>query len=815
MPLQKIVFKPGVNRENTNYANEGGWFNGDKIRFRSGFPEKIGGWTRATPGQFFDGVCRSLINWFDLSNNNLIGLGTHKKYYIVPNSTTYRNITPIRLTVDPMATNPFATTSGSSVVVVTVVAHNAQAGDYVTFSGVPASTIGGIDGDLFNAEFEILNILTSSTFEIDLGVPATSTATGGGSAAEAQFQLSIGLSVYTIGTGWGAGVWNGANRTVFATLAYTSGTKNVLLNSTSTTINVDSTTGFAASGFIQINSEIISYAGVTATTFTGCVRGATISGSSTPATDHAQPPTTGSAVPPPILVYQVVSILGTTGWGEASDIAFGVGQQLRLWSHDTFGQDLVINPRGSTIYYWANNTATYPPAVTLASLSTAAGFVGSEVPANTNQVLVSDVSRFVVAIGSQPYGSATFDPMTIRWSDQENPFDWDSTDPTNQAGEQRLSAGSFTVCARESRQEILIWTDAALYSMQYLGPPYVWGFTLLMDNISIMSPNAAVIANNITFWMGADKFYIYSGRVDTLACTVRQYIFQDLAFDQRFQIVSGTNEGFSEVWWHYVSKDEVALANQEARSPTIDKYVIYNYLDQVWYYGTLRRTAWLDSGLYSTPFAATGDDTAGTLVFHERGTDNAETDSPKPIAAFIQSSDFDIGDGHNFGFVWRMLPDVNFAGSTLPNPEVEITLFPRTNSGTNYRGLTSVSPQTITATDTVIPVLGTSNFESSGLLLIDAEIIAYSGKTPASFTGCVRAFLNTTAEPHVFNSTVSAYSIQSNVIKSSTYPVEQFTGQIYTRVRGRQMAFRIGSTNLGTAWQLGAPRIDIRPDGKR
>jgi hypothetical protein len=302
MPLQKIVFKPGVNRENTNYANEGGWFNGDKIRFRSGFPEKIGGWTRATPGQFFDGVCRSLINWFDLSNNNLIGLGTHKKYYIVPNSTTYRNITPIRLTVDPMATNPFATTNGSSIVVVTVTAHNSQAGDYVTFLGVPASTIGGIDGDLFNAEFEILNILTSSTFEIDLGVPATSTATGGGSAAEAQFQLSIGLSVYTIGTGWGAGVWNGANRTVFATLAYTSGTKNVLLDATSTTINVDSTTGFAASGFIQINSEIISYSGVTATTFTGCVRGATISGESTPATDHAQPPTAGSAVPPPILV---------------------------------------------------------------------------------------------------------------------------------------------------------------------------------------------------------------------------------------------------------------------------------------------------------------------------------------------------------------------------------------------------------------------------------------------------------------------------------------------------------------------------------
>ena len=814
MPLQKLIFKPGVNRENTNYANEGGWFNGDKIRFRSGYPEKIGGWTRAAPGASFKGVCRSLINWFDLSSNNMVGVGTHKKYYILPNSTTYKDITPLRAIINPMGANPFATTSGSTRVIVTLTAHNAQQGDFVTFSGVPAAQIGGIDGDLFNAEFEILSVLTSNTFEIDLGVAATSSTTGGGAVVIAEFQLSIGLPVYTIGTGWGAGVWNGANKTTTATLVYTSGTKNVLLDAVSTTINVDSTTGFTNTGYIQIDSELISYTGKTATSFTGCTRGATLAGSSTPATNHAVPPTTGSATPPPITVYQVVSLNGTTGWGLASDIAFGVGQQLRLWSHANYGQDLLINPRGDTIYYWANNTSTYPRAVTLSSLATANGYLGAEVPVNTNQVIVSDVSRFVIAIGSQPYGSNTFDPMTIRWSDQENPYQW-VPDAANQSGEQRISSGSYTVCARAIRQEILIWTDSSIYSMQYLGPPYVWGFTLLMDNISIISPNAATISNNVAFWMGADKFYSYSGRVDTLSCTVRQYIFQDLAFDQRFQIVSGTNEGFSEVWWHYVSKAEVTRAAQESRSPTVDKYVIYNYLDNVWYYGTLNRTAWLDSGLSSYPLAATGNDTEGVLVFHERGTDNAETDSPKPIISYIESSDFDIGDGYNFGFVWRMLPDVNFAGSTTTNPRVDITLFPRTNSGTLYQGVTSVSPQTISASDTVIPVLGTDNFPASGLLQVDAEIVSYSAKTPNSFVGCVRGLFNTTPETHIATTTVTSYSPQGEVVRSATYPVEQFTGQIYTRVRGRQMSLKIGSTTLGTAWQLGAPRLDVKPDGRR
>jgi len=814
MPLKKLLFKPGINRENTNYANEGGWFDGDKIRFRSGFPEKIGGWTRAASGQRFKGVCRALINWVDLDSNKLIGLGTHKKYYILPNLTSYRDITPIRLTVDPVAANPFATTQDSSIVIVTIAANNAQKGDYVTFSGVPAATIGGIDGDLFNAEFEIINVISGSTFEIDLGEVATSTTTGGGAAVKAEFQINIGLPVFSTGNGWGAGFWNGTNKTVSADLVYTSGTKNVLLDASSTTINVDSTTGFSNTGFIQINSEIISYTGITATSFTGCTRGATINGNSTPATEHAVPPTTPSATPPPIKVYQVIGTLGTTGWGEGSDVAFGVPQQLRLWTHDTYGEDLLISPRGGEIYYWVNNTAAYPPAVLLSTLATAALYDGTKVPTQTNQIVVSDVSRFVIAIGANPYGTNDFDPMTIRWSDQENPYEW-TIDATTQAGEQRLSAGSFTVCARETRQEILIWTDSALFSMQYLGPPYTWGFTLLMDNISIVSPNAVSMVSNVAFWMGTDKFYSYSGRVDTLPCTVRQYIFQDLAYDQAFQIVSGTNEGFSEVWWYYVSNDEVVRANREGGSPTNDKYVIYNYLDQVWYYGTLNRTAWFDSGVYSTPFAAVGNDESGVLVFHENGYDNAETDSPTPINAFIQSSDFDIDDGHNFGFVRRMLPDVNFAGSVSISPDVYISLLPRVNAGTNYKGITSINPQTIDATATVIPVISTAGFDPSGFVSIDTEVIAYTGITASSFTGCTRGVFNTVAQPHTVNTPVIYYTPDTNVVRTATYPVQQFTGQVFTRVRGRQMSFRISSTSLGTAWQLGAPRIDIRADGAR
>lgn len=738
MPLQKLQFRPGVNREGTNYSNEGGYYDCDKIRFRSGFPEKLGGWTRATPERFYQGVCRAMINWVDLKNNNLIGLGTHLKYYLNRSLGNYYDITPIAHTSTGL-TDPFATIDGSQTITVTDATYSPAVNDFVTFSN--ATGFNGLSASDLNHEFQITRIVNSTTYEITLPAGTTPNATSsGGGTVDAVYQINTGLPAYTTGNGWGAGVWNGVNvATTFNTLLdYTSGTTPwVFLNASSTTINVVDTSDFPASGTILINAELITYSGKTSTSFTGCVRGT----NGTTAAVHAIRPTAGTVSP--IYIYSVVGYFGTTGWGEATEGAgTGVSQQLRLWTNDNYGQDLLIAPRSGPIYYWLNNTSTFAPAVELA---TDAPIVG------TNQVIVSDVSRFIIAMGCNSYTDITntFDPMLVRWSDQGDSYKW-APAVTNQAGEQRLTNGSYIMQAKKNRQEINIWTDSALYSMQYLGAPYVWGFQLLMDNISIMSPNSAIIVNNVAYWMGTDKFYTYSGTVATLPCSLRQYIFEDVNYDQRFQIVSGSNEGFNEVWWFYVSNDEVVAAAQTGRPPTIDKYVIYNHLERIWYYGALSRTFWLDTPLQQYPLAAFGDSSTGTMLFHENGVDDNSTAVTQPIYAYIQSSDFDIGDGHNFGFVWRILPDVNFNGSTVNNPSITMTVRPRQNSGTPYG-------------------------------FADSPVVT------------------------------SANNYQ-NVRK---YNVQEFTGQVYTRLRARQMAFKIESGDVGVAWQLGSPRIDIKDDGRR
>jgi hypothetical protein len=742
--LQKLLFKPGVNREGTDYSNEGGYYAGDKIRFRSGLPEKIGGWIRATPGRFFLGVCRAMINWLNLGNNNLLGLGTHLKYYINRSLGIYYDITPIVRTSAGL-TNPFTTTLGLQTVNFVDAGYSPVVGQFVTFSG--ATGFNGLSADSLNTEFQVTQIINGTTYQITLPAGTTPNASGsGGGTVGASYQLEPGLPANTVGNGFGAGVWNGANvaTTYSATLTYTSGpTPWVLLNSSSTTINVNSTTGFPASGTIIIDSELITYSGVTSTSFTGCVRGF---GDST-AVQHGYRPTAGTPVAP--TVFGVLGLVGTTGWGDATvGAGVGISLQLRLWTHDNWGENLLLAVRGGPIYYWINNVSSFPRAVRLNDTSSPP--YQTDVPlVATNQIIVSDVSRFAICMGCNEFGSSTFDPMVVRWSDQEDLTVWTPT-ATTQAGSQRLTNGSGIVQAKKNRQEINIWTDSAIYSMQYLGPPFVWGFQLLMDNISIMSPNAAIIANNIAYWMGVDKFYVYSGRVETLACSLRQYVFQDVALGQKEQIVSGSNEGFNEVWWHYVSNDEVAAATAASRPPIVDKYVIFNYLDQVWYYGTLSRTYWLDSALQQGPIAAFGDQNSGTILTHEVGVDDNSGATPLPITAFIQSSDFDIGDGHNFGFVWRLLPDINFNGSNQNNPEVTMTLRPRQNSGAAY------------------------GFADN---------------------------------PAVVSN--------DNYALSRQYPIQQFTGQVYTRLRARQMAFRIESNKLGVTWQLGTPRIDIKQDGRR
>ena len=716
MPLQKLQLRPGVNRESTTLANEGGWFDCDKIRFRSGYPQKIGGWAPLSSSTYI-GVARSLWNWVTLKGYNLLGVGTNIKYYI-ESGGTYNDITPIRVTTT-LPNNPFTTQNAQPKVTVNAPGHGANNGDYVTFSG--ATTVAGLN---LNNEY-VITYVDSNTYTITASSNASSATTGGGASVSAAYQINGGNSTVTYQTGWGAGLWGGyAFGTATTTL-------NGTINSSATTVVVTSTTGFGTTGTILIDSELITYSGKTGTDFTGCTRGA----NGTIAASH----TTG------VIVTNASTF---TGWGQS--VSTTTYTQIRLWSEANFGEYLLINPSNGPIYLWipsynASGSLTFSNRAQLLS-SSSSGVYQPDVdcPSVTSLITVSDAARFVIAFGCNGYTTdpnpTQQDPMLIRWSDQESYQTWTPA-ITNQAGSYRLSSGSYIVAAQQTRQEILIWTDGALYSMQYLGPPYVWGFNILSDNISIISPNAVATANNVTYWMGADKFYAYSGRVETLPCSLRQYVFGDINLTQSSQFFAGTNEGYSEVWWYYCS----------ANSTVVDRYVIYNYLDQVWYYGTLTRTAWLDSPLRQFPMAATY---SNNVVFHENGVDDITTSGNiLPISSYIQSSDFDIGDGHNYGFVWRMIPDITFDGSTTPapnTPQVTFTVRPRQNPGAPY---------------------GTA----------DIPVVA----------------------------STQSYANQRN------YTVQEFTQIVYTRLRGRQMAFKISSDSIGTQWQLGTPRIDVRPDGRR
>jgi len=777
MPLQKLQFRPGVNREGTTLSNEGGYFDGDKIRFRSGYPEKIGGWqadsgayfttvptatfsssgtsTAATPtSASFWGIAKGLWNWINLTGYNLLGVGTDLKYYIQNSSGgAYNDVTPMRVTTSAGAVT-FAATSGSTTLVVTNASHGAQVADFVCFTG--AVTLGGvITATVLNREYQVQTVTSNNTYTITSSVAANASDIGnGGGSVIGNYQLTTGYTTFTLGTGWGAGGWGGSVGPS-ATTALTAS-----INSSSTAaIAVTSTTGFAASGLIYIGSEGISYPSTTGTTFASPV----IRGFNTTAAAH----TNGDAV------FQYPST--ATGWG--SPATTGIGIQLRLWSQSNYGEDLIINPRGAAMYYWANNASPniYDRCQIIKASTNVVTKSGtftpdSTCPSVTNFVLVSDASRFTFAFGTNDptgvYATVAQDPMQVRWSDQNTVAVWTPA-ITNQAGGIRLSHGSQIITAIQTRQEILVLTDSAIYSFQYLGAPYVWGSQLLADNISIIGPNAMIVVNNVTYWMGTDKFYMYSGRVETLPCALRQYIYNNINLTEAFQFFAGTNEGYNEIWWFYCSITGTTSAGENGTgtpaSPNrlVDRYVIYNHLERTWYYGTWNgttvrpRTAWLDSPLRAEPIAGIGYNsggvyTNGAVVYHETTVDNNETTTPVAIDAYVQSSDFDIGDGHNFGFVWRLIPDITFDGSSAATPSVNFTVRPRAFPGSNY---------------------GNSN------------------------------------SPDV-DSTQS-------YVSTTTYNVQQFTQQVYVRIRGRQMAFKISSSDLGTQWQLGVPRIDVRPDGRR
>jgi hypothetical protein len=699
MPLQKVLFKPGVNRENTRYTNEGGWYQSDKVRFRQGTPEKIGGWARISISTFA-GVCRSLWNWITLANLNLLGVGTNLKFYI-ENGGVYNNITPIREAA--ILSNPFKTTINSTTVTVTDASHGAVTGDFVTFSN--AATVGGLD---LNNEYQ-LTFVDTNTYTITASAQASSTvAAGGGTTVSAVYQLNVGLPFEVPLTGWGAGAWG------IGEWGYGSTSTSALRLWSQSNFGEDLILGYRGSPIYYWDAAY----GLTPILATITI---------------ATPAVVTSAL---TLTNGMPIIFTNTGYPSAlpTGLVVGTTYYVKNVSGTTF--NLAATPTGVAINTSGSQSGSHyimPNAVPVTSMAGA-----TSVPVIQNFIYVSDVSRFVFAFGTNDIGSTVQDPMLIRWSDQESVVDWYPS-ATNQAGSVRLSHGSEIITAIQTRQEIVVWTDSTIYSLQYLGPPFVWGAQLLGDNISILGQNSIAQASGVVYWMGTDKFYSYDGRVNTLNCDLRKYVYQDINLNQNQQCFASTNEGFNEVWFFYCS----------ANSTAIDRYVVYNYLENTWYYGTMGRSAWLDSGLRDYPIAANPlTDTTGNIVNQEYGNDDNATGTPAAIDAYISSSEFDIGDGHNFGFVWRMLPDLTFSGSdSAPTPQLTMTLYPMVNSGSG----------------TGTPVAASVN----------------------KLTG-------------------ASYTI-----------TEGFTGQVFTRVRGRQMILKVGSNQLGTAWQLGATRIDIRPDGRR
>jgi len=621
MPLQKLKFLPGVNRESTRYTSEGRWWDMSCVRFRSGTPEKLGGWVRLTQ-QLFLGVARLLHNWVTIGSENLLAIGTNLKFYIERGTALY-DITPLRATFTGLV-NPFTTgTAGSSIVTVTIVNHGAITGDFVTFSG--ASTVDGILAATLNAEFQV-TVLTTSTFTIT-ATPCTAGGVTGGGTVAAAFQVNTGTSEAIVGVGYGVGGY------------------------------------------------------------------------------------------------------GLGGYGLAASGSGLVTSGVRQWVADNFGQDLVLAIRDGGLYYWSTTGVAITTALATRAVPISSLVGASDAPTVADNLLVTD-DEHVIVFGTNARGTATEDPLLVRWCAQGNPLVWTPL-VTNTAGDQRLTAGSYIYAVKKMRQENLIWTDSALISMQFVGPPVVFSFTTLATTTSIASVNAVAVANNVAYWMGKDKFFVYNGQVQTLPCDVRKYVFQNLNTSQLAQVYAGANNAYNEVTWFYPS----------AASLVPDRYVTYNYVENLWTFGAMTRTTWLDTPLRPN-IVATGND--GRLYYHEVGCDDNSTAPAQAIVSFLESADFDIGDGETFSFIERIIPDIAFDGSTAATPEVTLTLEARNTPGGNF---------------------------------LQTDAIATR--------------------------------------QTATVPFSIFTEQAWTRIRGRQISFRIDGTQLGLAWQLGTPRISIREDGRR
>jgi hypothetical protein len=621
MPLTKLQFRPGINRETTDYTNEGGWYDCNRIRFREGVPETVGGWVKAS-SQTFLGTCRALIGWRALDGSQFLGLGTNLKYYL-SRGGAYYDITPLRDTTSAGAVT-FAATTGSDVLVVSDTAHGALAGDFVTFSG--AVTLGGdITADVLNREYQIQTVIDADSYTIIAPTPATGSDTGdGGVATVGEYQISIGLDTAIVGTGWGAGPW------------------------------------------------------------------------------------------------------GAGGWGQPADTTV-TGAQLRLWSHTAYGEDLVFNSRGGGIYYWDRTTGLTARGVSLDSLPGA-----NRTPEVANITMLSERDRHLITLGcDDEFNPGVLDPLLIRFSSQESLTDWESR-PTNTAGSLRISSGSEIIAAVQTRQLILVLTDNGVHSVQFLGPPFTFGLSEVASGTTIAGPNAAVAVGDEVFWMGQGEFYRFSGLVQQVPCGVKAYVFDDINTTQYAKVCAGHNSAFGEVWWFYPSAD----------SENNDRYVVYNYLQNVWYYGSLSRTAWLDRGVLQTPTAASAD---GYLYSHEVGVADGDFSPAQALGAYVESSPVDLGEGDRFMFVKRMIPDLTFTRST------------------------NLVPPTATMT------IKMRNFPGAGYVGNNARLIT----------------------------------------QTASVPIEEFTEQVYLRLRGRSAIFRIESACSCTAWRLGSPRIELRTDGAK
>jgi hypothetical protein len=643
MPLSKLSFQAGINRESTSYANEGGWFDCDKIRFRQGYVEKIGGWVKKS-NQSFLGSPRDLHNWVALDGSQYISVGTPIKYYIEEGGA-YNDITPLRLT-SGAGDATFSATNGSSLITVTEADHGVIEGSFVTFSGA-VSLGGNITADVLNQEYRVEERTASNTFTIKareastsigsitvngelspVEVTANSSDTGnGGGSTVAAYQINPGLDTVVAGNGWGAGTW------------------------------------------------------------------------------------------------------GRETWNSGTS-ATATSDVLRLWQQDNFGEDLLLNVVDGQIFFWDKSTSSnlggFGRCVELKDLAGA----DSAVPTVARQVLVSDNDRHVIVFGCDPAEAiGTQDPLLIRFGSQASITSFE-IGPENTAGFLRVGSGSAIVRAIETREQILVFTESSLHSLQFLGAPFFFGLTQISENTTIMGMNSAVAVDDVVYWMGKNDFYVFDGRAKKIPCTVKEFVFSDFNQNQADQVIAGANSSFNEVWWFYPSQS--ATLN--------DRYVIFNYQQNIWYFGSLARTAWMDRGINDTPIASSG----GFLFLHESGFDDGSTSPASSIDAHVESSQFDIEDGDSFSFVRRILPDVSFEQSTADSPTMNLTLKARNFPGANYH-------------------------------------------------------------------TTEA----SAVTRSATVPVEQFTNQAHVRLRGRSMALRAESTQVGVKWRLGTPRIDIRRDGRR